>query len=188
MGKPSRRILRSNRLDGQTDGLLEGLVGAGAEATQDGLELGEGLLDRRQVRGVGRQEEQGAAARRQGLADAGGLVSAQIVEDHHLPGPQPRRQFLADVPRKGLGIHGPLNQPWFVQSVGGKCRHQRGVVAVVARHRAARALVMRRPAIEARQGGVGAAFVDKDELRWIELGDLLAPGGTRCFVALAGCQ
>jgi hypothetical protein len=35
---------------------------------------------------------------------------------------------------------------------------------------------------------VGAALVDEDELRGIELGDLLAPGGPRLLVALAGCQ
>jgi hypothetical protein len=35
---------------------------------------------------------------------------------------------------------------------------------------------------------MGAAFVDKDELLWVELGDRLAPGGARLLVALAGCQ
>jgi hypothetical protein len=35
---------------------------------------------------------------------------------------------------------------------------------------------------------VGAAFVDKDELRWIKLGDRRAPGRARFLVTLAGCQ
>jgi hypothetical protein len=35
---------------------------------------------------------------------------------------------------------------------------------------------------------VGAAFVDKDELLGIELGNALPPGRARRLVALAGCQ
>ncbi|MGZ3662990.1 MAG: hypothetical protein ACXVDA_00700, partial [Ktedonobacterales bacterium] len=47
-----------------------------------------------------------------------------------------------------------------------------------------RPLVMRRPAIGPGQGDVGAAFVDKDELLWVELGDRLPPGSPRRLVAL----
>ena len=47
---------------------------------------------------------------------------------------------------------------------------------------------MRRPAIPAGQGAVRAAFVDKDERLWVELGRGLTPGGARLLVALAGCQ
>jgi hypothetical protein len=103
-GKPSRRILRSNGREGQTDGLLQGVVGAGAQAAQERLELGEGLLDRRAVRGIRRQEEQVAAPRREGLANAGRFMGAQLVQHHDLPGPQPRRQFRADVPRERLCV------------------------------------------------------------------------------------
>ena len=138
-----------------------------------GFDLRERLLDRRAVGRVRRQEEQRAAARFEGLANAGGLVDAQIIEHDHLPWPQRRPELLRDVPGEGLGIHRPLDQPGHVQAVGGERRHQRGVLAVVARHRAGRSPVVRRPAVEARQGDVRAAFVDEDELLGVELGDRL---------------
>ena len=89
---------------------------------------------------------------------------------------------------KVVRVHRPLDQPGLVQPVGGERGHQRGVLAVVARHRAGGALVMRRPAVEPGQGDVRAAFVDKDELLRVELGGGRTPGGARLLVALAGCQ
>ncbi|GCF10378.1 hypothetical protein KDI_39420 [Dictyobacter arantiisoli] len=75
-----------------------------------------------------------------------------------------------------------------LQSTRRERRHQGRVLAMIARHRAGRPLVMRRPAIEPGQGGVGAALVDKDELLRVALGDLLAPGRPLLLVALASCQ
>jgi hypothetical protein len=43
-------------------------------------------------------------------------------------------------------------------------------------------------AVQACQGGVGAALVDQDELRGVARRDRLAPGRARLLVALAGCQ
>ncbi len=105
-----------------------------------------------------------------------GLVGAQIVQHDHLPRPQRRRQLLGDVPGERLRIHGSLDQPGLVQPIGGERGHQRGVLAVVARDRAGGPLVMRRPAIQPGQGDVRAAFVDKDELLWVELGRGRTPG------------
>ena len=54
MGKPCRRILVSDRLNCHPHGLPECLLGAGTEPAQNGLDLGERLLDRREVRRVRR--------------------------------------------------------------------------------------------------------------------------------------
>jgi hypothetical protein len=62
------------------------------------------------------------------------------------------------------------------------------VLAVVARDRADGSPVMRRPPIQAGQRNVRAAFVDKDELLGVELGDRFPPAAARLLVALAGCQ
>ena len=64
---------------------MERLLGAGAQSTQDSCDLGEGLLDRREVRRVGRQEEQLAVARFNRLAKTVGFVGAQVIHDDHLP-------------------------------------------------------------------------------------------------------
>ena len=85
-------------------------------------------------------------------------------------------------------IHRPLDQPRLVQPIGGERGHQRGVLAVVARDRSTGPAVVRRPAIQAGQRDVRAAFVDKDELLGVKLGRGRPPGCARLLVALAGCQ
>ena len=94
MGKPGGDIVVSNGLNGQADGLLEGLLGARSQAAQQRLELGERLLDRREIGRVRRQEEQLAAAGFYGLANAVSFVGAQLVQHHDLSRPQRRRELL----------------------------------------------------------------------------------------------
>jgi hypothetical protein len=114
-------------------------------------------------------------------------VDAPMIQHHDLSWSQRRRQLLGDVPGKGRRIHRSLNQPRLVQAVGGERRDHRRVLGVVTRHQARRALimrVMRGPRVEPRNpGDVRAAFVDKDELLWVELGRGLASGCTRRLVA-----
>src|SRR5262245_47699707 len=79
MGEPRCCIVRGNRLDSEANCFLERLLGAGSQSTQDGFALGERLLDGCEVGRGGRQEEQLAVAGFNGLANAVGFVSAQIV-------------------------------------------------------------------------------------------------------------
>src|SRR5262249_2583616 len=58
-----------------------------------------------------------------------------------------------------------------------------GVLAMVARRRPGGSLLLRRPAIESRQRGVGATFVDQDELLGVERGRGRPPGCARLLVA-----
>ena len=64
------------------NGRPEGLEGAGGGFSEQGLELGEDLLDGVEVRAVGRQVAQLSAGRFDGRLDAGDLVRAQVVHDH----------------------------------------------------------------------------------------------------------
>lgn len=123
-----------------------------------------------------------------GLANASSFVHAQIIHHDHLPRPQGRRQLLGDIPFERLRIHRPLDHPGLMQAVGGERRDQRRILAMIAGHRSGGALVVRRPAIQAGQGDVGAALVDKDELLRVELGRGFAPGLARLLVTFAGCQ
>ena len=136
----------------------------------------------------GRQEQQLTVTRRNRRADARGFVPTQGIQNDELAGPQRRAQDLLDVALERRCVHRALDRPRGLEACGRPRRHQRRVLAVMARHRAHRPLVVRRPAIEARQGRVGAALVDKDELLWIARGDSFAPGRPRLLVALAGCQ
>jgi hypothetical protein len=49
VGEPRRCVVAGNRLDGEANRFLERLLGAGSQSAQDGFDLGEGLLDRREV-------------------------------------------------------------------------------------------------------------------------------------------
>lgn len=79
-----------NRLEAPEVGLSRGF-------SEQGLELGEDLLDRVEVRAVGRQEEQ----LRSDAADEAscGLppVAAEIVDDHDIAGPDGGQQDLRDI-------------------------------------------------------------------------------------------
>ncbi len=188
VGEPRERIISGDCLDCHPHSFPERLLGARAEPTQDGLDLGKCLLDRRKVGRVRRQEEQLAVMGFQGLANAGGLVDAQIIQHHDLARLQRRRQLLRNVPFEGGGIHRSLNHPGLVQTIRRERCHQRGVLAMVTRHGSGGSVVMRCPAVEPCQGDVGATFVDKDELLGVELGSGLAPGRAGLLVTLAGCQ
>src|SRR5215831_10744353 len=76
VSEPGRGIVAGNRLDGETNGFLERLLGARSQPAQDGFDLGERLLNGREVGRVRRQEEQLAAARFNGLANTVGFVGA----------------------------------------------------------------------------------------------------------------
>ena len=114
MGEPCDRIIWGDGVNRYPHGLPECLPSAGAQSAQDGLDLGECLFDRRKVGRVGRQEEELAVARFQGLANAGRLVDAQIIQHHDLSRSQRRRQLFRDVPHEGSRLHGPLNHPGHV--------------------------------------------------------------------------
>ena len=58
------------------------LDGSLCGCSEQGLELGECVLDGVEVRAVGRQEEQTGTGGFDGLADSGAFVAGQIVHDH----------------------------------------------------------------------------------------------------------
>ena len=188
VGEPRRGVVAGNRLDGEANCFLERLLRARAQAAQDGFDLRERLLNGREVRRIGRQEEQLAAARFNGKANTVGFVGAQIVQHDDLSRSQRRRELLGDIPFKRRSIHCPLDQPGLVHTVGSERGDQREVLAVVARDRSSGPPIMRRPAIHAGQRDIRAAFVDKDELLRVEVSRGRPPGAARLLVAFAGCQ
>ena len=72
--------------------------------------------------------------------------------DYRAPRPAPAAASARAAPRcttRRCAIHRPLDQPGHVQAVGGERRHQRGVLARVARH----APVARRSGVPSRRVG-----------------------------------
>ncbi len=133
MGEPGEGILGRDGLDRQTHCLPECLLGAGAEPTQEGLDLGKRLFNRGEIGRVRRQEEELAVAGFQSLANAGRFVDAQIIQHDNLPRLERWRELLGDVPDKRVRIHGSLNHPGHLQASRRERRDQRRVRTVVAR-------------------------------------------------------
>src|SRR5215211_1281636 len=92
VGEPAPRVLRAHRVQSPADGLQERLARPGLRLPQERLDLGEGLLDRREIRRVGRQEQQRAAPCFDEVAHPFAPVRAEVVQHHHLTRPQRRRQ------------------------------------------------------------------------------------------------
>jgi hypothetical protein len=90
---------------GSLDGSLGGL-------SEQGLELGEDLLDRIEVGAVGRQEEQFCTDRADGTAHSFAFVAAEIVNDDDVARLQRWHQHLLDISQEALAID------WTVDDAG----------------------------------------------------------------------
>ena len=82
----------------------QALAGTLGGLAQCRLEFGEGLLDRVEVRAVGRQVDQLSTLRSDRLGNAGGFVTAQIVEHHNVLRPQRGREHLLDISTEALAV------------------------------------------------------------------------------------
>lgn len=65
-------------------GFPEFLVGSGCSLSDQGLELGEGHLDRVEVGTEERQEQEPRADVAYGFGSTGALVARQVVENDHV--------------------------------------------------------------------------------------------------------
>src|SRR3979490_2720943 len=93
------------------------LPGSGAGRAEQVLELGEHLLDRIEIGGIFRQQEQLGP----GLADRGAhtlpLMCAKIVHPPQIARPQRRRQNLLDIEPEAFAIDRTVDNPGSVDAV-----------------------------------------------------------------------
>jgi hypothetical protein len=93
-----------------------------ADPAQQLLDLGEGLLDGIEVRGIGRQEEELTPGGFDEGLGAGTLVHREIVQDHDLPGPQARHQHPLHKGFEHVSIDGAPHQ----EALADAAKRQRG--------------------------------------------------------------
>ena len=86
------------------DGVPEQVDASGCGASEQGLELGEGQLDRVQIRRVRRQIEEAGALGLDGVADAIDLVGLEVIHHHEVAGSEGRRQHLGDVGQEAHAV------------------------------------------------------------------------------------
>lgn len=77
-------------------------------AEQD-FELCEDLLDRIEVRAIGRKEDEPCARSSDGFSDSGALVGAEIVHDDNVAGLERWHQQLLDIGTEALAVDRPVD-------------------------------------------------------------------------------
>src|SRR5215212_11978921 len=106
VGEPTGDVGGGDGGEGVPGGGAEGVVGAGFGATEGLLDLGEGLLDRVEVGGVGREREEAGAGLLDGGAGGRAEVRREVVGDDDLARSEGRGQAVADVADEAVGRHG----------------------------------------------------------------------------------
>lgn len=143
---------------------IDVVKGARARRPQEGFELREGLFDRIEVRAIRRKESEEPAARLNRRAHVGLFVDRQVVEHHHVAGPERRRQDLLDVGQKAGVVEGTVKDRRRGQPLEAQTGDD-GVALPMAEGRViAEALAARTPAIAAEQIRRHPAFIEEDVL------------------------
>lgn len=164
---------------------------AGGRAPQQRLQLCEHLLDRVEIRAVGRKEEQPRSCGLDRVLHAGDLVGWQVVHDDDVVGLQHWDQGFGDIAAKARAVPGAVQQRGRAQPAraqGG--RDGRGLV-VAKRGCKPAALAARRPAIAARHVGGSRGLIQEHQPVRIELGLRLEPRLARhpyVFALLLSCE
>ena len=150
-------------VDEAADAVPERREGAFGGLAQQGLEFGEGELDRVEVGRIGRQLEQAGAGCLDGVADAGDLVRGEIVHDDDVARPQRRRQAAADVGAEDGAGHRPIDDEGGGEAAGAPCGDERRPLPMAVGHLADQPPAAAAAAPRARHVGGGGGFVDENQ-------------------------
>ena len=160
------------------DAFPEALSGPGRGSAEECFEFGEDLLDRIEVRRVGRQEAQLGAGALDGIARGFSLVAAEIVENDDVARPQARDEDLLDISGKAAAVNRAIEDRRRAHPVPAQgCQEGRGL-PVTEGHAgnqplAAPAATMRRCHV-----GLGPGLVDENEVARVERQALAQPSRT----------
>src|SRR5262249_30830045 len=96
VSKPAECICRSYRVQAALERAQQARLGLTAAAAHKGVQLGESLLNRRQIRRVSWQEQKCTVCPLDQVLYPLGLMSGQVIQQHDLPGPQRGHEHLLD--------------------------------------------------------------------------------------------
>src|SRR6516162_896345 len=99
------------------------------------LQFGKDLLDRIEIRAIGRQEDQMSASGPDGVADCFALVAAEVVDDDDFPLGQGRSENLLDIDGEELAIDGPVDDPRRADPIVAQRGEEGHGLPVAMRHR-----------------------------------------------------
>ena len=134
------------------------------------LDLGEGLLDRVEVWGIGRQIPEPGAGGADHLADGGRFVRAEIVHDDDVAWLQDRHELLLDIGAEALAVDRPIEDARCGEPVAAQGAEEGQGSPVTVRSKAAQAFAPRPPAAQRRHVGLDPGFVDEHQPSRVETG------------------
>src|SRR3954452_9132388 len=108
VGEPADGVSFGDGGEGGPGSRTEVVVGASLGPTERLLDLGERLLDRIEVGGVGRERQEAGATLLDSGTDGWAVVSAEVVGDDGLAWSERRGEDVADVPLEARGSHRPV--------------------------------------------------------------------------------
>ena len=146
-----------------SDGLPEGVEASGGDASEMGLEFGEGHLDRVEIGTIGRQEEEPGASVGEALGGAAAFVDGEIVEDDDIALRQGRCELGLDVEIECDAIHGLVDDPWCAQPVAAQAGDEALGPPMSERGRGGKPLSAAAAASQPDHFGVDRGLVDEDE-------------------------
>ena len=186
--KPSERILGSDREQRLSNRFLECLSCSRPSPSQERLDFGEGLFNRREIGRISGKKEQLTASILNQLLHACSLVGPSIVHDDELSGRQIRDKHLFDIRFKSGGIGRSFHDHRRTYPLQRQGSDQGGVLATIARHAASGSFSFGGSCLQRGQSDVGATFIQKDQLLHLHFAHLLTPVDSFLLIAFAGCQ
>ena len=160
--------MRREGVEQRADALPRRFDGSFGGFAEQVLELGEDLLDRVEIRAVGRKEQQPRASGPDGGPDGGLFVTGEVVEDDNVIWPQRRAELLFDPLGEGRAIDRLIEHERRIDPVAAQRGDEGHRLPVPVRHLGVEPLAPGCPAPQRGHVGLRPGLIDEDE-----------PGGVR---------
>src|SRR3954453_1072726 len=145
------------------DCLPESILSSCSRFPEQSLELGKELLDRVEIRGIGREVKHAGPCRPDRLLDPGDLMNSQVIHRDHVARLQRRREHLLDVGAERRTGHGPIEHKRCDDPARAQARYDGRGLPVPKRRCIDQALAPWAPAVEAGHRCGRGGLVDEDE-------------------------
>ena len=159
----------SEQIDDAADGVPEAADGSLGSLTQMSLQLGEGILDRVEVRTVRRQVEKAGVRRRDHLPHSRPLMARQIVHDDDVARPQVWNEDLVDIGLESVAVDRPVQHPRRDHAARREGGDKSRGLPVAMGHADAQAFAAPATAMRAGHLRRGPGLVDEDEAVRVEI-------------------
>jgi hypothetical protein len=165
---------------------------AGIGLAQQGLDLGEYLLDRVQIRAVSGQEQQQRTRSTNGRADRLALMAAEVIHDDDIAWPERWHQELPDPGEEADGVDRLSQHTRCDDAVAAQCGDESQCLPMPIWHLGNQALPAGATPVRAGHVGLHPGLIDEDQTLGVNLVlvlfPLLTPACDVGPVLLAGVQ